>query len=75
MRPMKTIIFWMLAILYVAPPAWSKSEARTDAGSCYVIADSDGRAYCLAVAHQNPGRCYTIQDGGLRARCLAETRK
>lgn len=46
-----------------------------DAGSCYAIADSDARSFCLARAHQDPGRCYIIADSGLRSQCLAEVRK
>ena len=64
---MKIVVF---AALIVATPA-----SATDAGSCYTIANSDQRTYCLAKAHRDSGRCYSIQDQSLRAQCLAEVRR
>lgn len=59
-----------LLLLLVAAPVFAD-----DAGSCYVIADADARAYCLAKARKDPGTCYTIMRGDLRSMCLAEVRQ
>lgn len=46
-----------------------------DGSACYVIADSDRRAYCLAEERREPSMCYAIQDSSMRARCMAEVRR
>lgn len=45
-----------------------------DASACYLVTDSDARAFCRAKVNKEPGTCYVIKKPDMRAQCLAETR-
>lgn len=64
-----------LEALMVANAQRERVESAAKAGDCYVIADSDSRAYCLAKAHKDASRCNAIQRTDLRAMCRAEVRR
>lgn len=66
-----SLLLFALAVSLLGPVV----AFAADAGSCYVISDSDQRQFCLAKARRESGQCYAIQNAGLRAQCLAEVRR
>jgi hypothetical protein len=64
-----------LEALMVANAQRERGESAAKAGDCYVIADGESRAYCLAKAHKDASRCNAIQRSDLRAMCRAEVRR
>lgn len=70
MRKTSAFITYLAALLLTPQFALA-----SNAGTCYNIADSDARSYCIAKARKDVSQCYNIQAAALRSMCLVEAGK
>lgn len=63
-----------LTLAFILLFAGCNPAVAADSSACYVIANADARAYCLAETRKDASMCYAIQDSAMRARCMAEVR-